>query len=552
MNSKNRISKSEEGGLTLMPWFTKEKKISLEVLLEDPPTDEKSRVNNIHTSQNSKLIREKIRSWIKDNRLVLFIWILALALRIISAILSKGYIHPDEHYQSIEVVFNKIYGFGFVPWEFTEGARSWFYPGIVYIIFKVMIFFGASSIDSILIGVRLFSGLLSMISVIVAYYFGKLIFNKEAGLFATFFIAVWYDFIFWATRTMTDGLAMNFVFLATYLIYKGANTIINDTSDTKKQKRQSVGCFIFAGMSIGVAFMFKFPAAIIALPLLIYLVIKKKWIGMFVFCFSILFIVIIQGLIDLFTWGTFLHSAIVFFNYNITSGSSSLHGTAPIYAYLGLFAYTYSFFALMYLLYLVIGTNKNKKAFFLIVISLFFVLVFSVIEHKEYRFILPILPLFVLIAANGMNRYPQFIKKKNLRKSVHVFTTLFIIFSSASIGFFDASFRPNYNYCQTFDYVKNHEEITTVILIRENIFNTPGYAYLGSELHIDIISWSKIDKVYSEFKNSSICFIMTEEIFDNRPWIGLTFQKNNISCVFSSIGIMKHKEAKLCIYQKNN
>ncbi|MHA1463195.1 MAG: hypothetical protein ACTSQ0_09030, partial [Candidatus Heimdallarchaeota archaeon] len=188
-----------------MSGFIKEKKNSLQAQVEDSPKDNKNIVNKIHSNQKSDFFSERVRNWMKDNWLVLVIWTLALVLRIISAILSKGYVHPDEHYQSIEVVYNEIFGIGVIPWEFIEGARSWFYPGIVYLIFKVMIAFGASSIESILIGVRLFSGILSMISVIVAYYFGKLLFGKEAGLFATFFIAIWYDFVFWATRTMTDG-----------------------------------------------------------------------------------------------------------------------------------------------------------------------------------------------------------------------------------------------------------------------------------------------------------------------------------------------------------
>lgn len=532
--------------------FTEEKNISLQTHIEDSPINEKNIVNKIQSNQNSRFIREKVRNWVKDNWLILFIWTLALALRIISAILSKGYIHADEHYQSIEVVYNEIFGIGIIPWEFTEGVRSWFYPGIVYLIFKVMIAFGATSIESILISVRLFSGILSMISVIVAYYFGKLLFSKEAGLFATFFIAIWYDFIFWATRTMTDGLAMNFVFLATYLIYKAVNATKNNNTETKKQKRQSVGNYIFAGLSIGVTFMFKFPTAIIAIPLLIYLVLKKKWAGVFTFSLSILFMVIIQGLLDLFTWGTFLYSPVVFLQYNIISNSSVIHGTSPFYAYLGLFAYTYSFFAVMYLLYLVIGANKNEKTFFLIATSLFFVLIFSFIGHKEYRFILPILPLLVLLAANGMNEYPQFIKKKNLRKSAHVFTVLFIIFSSVSIGFFDASFRPSYNYCQAFDFIKNHEEISTIFIVEDIAFNTPGYAYLGLGSHIEEIRWFEINNAYSQFQNSSICFIMTEKVFENKPWIKSVFQDNNISCVFSSIGIIRYKEANLCVFQKIN
>ncbi|MHA1463392.1 MAG: glycosyltransferase family 39 protein, partial [Candidatus Heimdallarchaeota archaeon] len=338
-----------------------------------------------------------------------------------------------------------------------------------------------------------------------------------------------------------------FVFLATYLIYKAVNATKIGNTETKKR---TAGNLILAGLSIGVAFMFKFSTIIIAIPLLIYLILKRKWFGVFTFCLSILFMIIIQGVIDLVTWGTFLHSPIVFFQYNIISNSSSIHGTSPFYAYLGIFAYAYSFFAIMYLLYLTIGANKNEKTFFLIATSLFFILIFSFIGHKEYRFILPVLPLFVLIAANGMNKYPKFLKKKNLRKSIHVFTASLIIFSSVSISFFDISFRPNYNYCQTFDYIKNNEEITTIVIVEDIVLYTPGYSYLGPGRQIEEIKWFELNVVYSQFQNDSICFVMTEEIYESEPWIDLMFQSNNISLVFSSVGIIRYKEVNLCVYQK--
>ena len=162
---------------------------------------------------------KKFKEFLRRNWIIILIWFVALVIRILAAVFSKGYIHPDEHYQSIEVAYKEVFGFGKIPWEFIDGARSWVYPYIVIVIFKIMIFFGASNIETILIGVRLFSGLMSMITVIVAYFFGKKLYSKFIGIIASGFVAIWFDFVFWSTRTMTDSIAMNFFFLAAYLVY---------------------------------------------------------------------------------------------------------------------------------------------------------------------------------------------------------------------------------------------------------------------------------------------------------------------------------------------
>ena len=47
------------------------------------------------------------------------------------AVSDQGVFWPDEIYQSLEQAHRFAFGFGVIPWEFAEGARSWLLPGAV-------------------------------------------------------------------------------------------------------------------------------------------------------------------------------------------------------------------------------------------------------------------------------------------------------------------------------------------------------------------------------------------------------------------------------------
>src|SRR6516165_5932184 len=61
---------------------------------------------------------------------------LALALRMAVAVLFPGFEHPDEVFQMLEQAHRLAFGNGFIPWEFDEGVRSYFFVGILAGIFR--------------------------------------------------------------------------------------------------------------------------------------------------------------------------------------------------------------------------------------------------------------------------------------------------------------------------------------------------------------------------------------------------------------------------------
>ncbi|MCE7744840.1 MAG: phospholipid carrier-dependent glycosyltransferase [Candidatus Heimdallarchaeota archaeon] len=495
---------------------------------------------------------EKLKEFLRRNWIIILIWFAALVIRILAAIFSKGYIHPDEQYQSIEVAYNEVFGFGKLPWEFIDGARSWLYPYIVVGIFKTMIFFGASNIETILIGVRLFSGLMSMITVVVAYFFGKKLFSKFVGIIASGFVAIWFDFVFWSTRTMTDSIAMNFFFLAAYLVYC---IIQKENENTKKIEKKfftkKTFQSFFAGISVGLAFMFKFPVAAIGLPLFIWIIVHKKWKELAFFTGAIILLVIVQGLIDLATWGSFLHSAITFLDYNIFSGGAASHGVDPFGTYAALLVDQYLEYFIIFLLFIIIALQKDKKTLYLGSIIVFYLLIFTIIQHKEYRFILPITSLLVLLAAKGFTKYPRFIRKANLRKGIYTFFIILTVVYAGAMSFSLKSFRPNNQHCLAFQYIGNLPDVDVVATLEGPEFGAPGLSYLQISVTYLTGSISNIDYYCTQYKSSTLYIVIHEKDYLKREtYLTTIFNVRGVSLNMTFLGTHERFDSTVLVFKK--
>lgn len=495
---------------------------------------------------------QKFKEFLKRNWIIILIWLTALVIRILAAIFSKGYIHPDEQYQSIEVAYNEVFGFGKLPWEFIDGARSWLYPYIVVVIFKIMIFFGASNIETILIGVRLFSGLMSMITVVVAYFFGKKLYSKSVGIIASGFIAIWFDFIFWSTRTMTDSIAMNFFFLASYLVYCSIQKGNENTEKIERKffTKKTIQSF-FGGISVGLAFMFKFPVAVIGLPLFIWIIVHKKWKELAFFSGAIILLVIVQGLIDLATWGSFLHSVFAFLDYNIFSGGAVTHGVDPFGTYAALLVDSYLEYFLIFLLFILIAIQKDKKTLYLGSIVVFYLLIFTIIQHKEYRFILPIMALLVLLAAKGFTKYPQFIRKANLRKGIYTFFIILTIIYSGIMSFSLKSFRPNNQHCLAFQYIGNLPDVDVVANLEGPEFEAPGMSYLQKDVIYLTAFIANVDYFCLTYKSSTLFIVIHEKDYlEGEAYITSIFNARGVSLNKTFSGTHDRFDSTVLVFKK--
>src|SRR5690349_4934226 len=56
---------------------------------------------------------------------------LGLGLRLWLALTDDGGYWPDEIFQSVEPAHRLAFGYGSLPWEYVQGARTWVLPGLI-------------------------------------------------------------------------------------------------------------------------------------------------------------------------------------------------------------------------------------------------------------------------------------------------------------------------------------------------------------------------------------------------------------------------------------
>lgn len=491
---------------------------------------EVTKVESIHEESFSsyllrpfnKLLNKKIFYKIFGSLPLVAIIIGSLIVRVIAASESQGFVHPDEVFQAIEMVHFRIFGeFGTgqtIPWEYDltkayGGARSWFFVFILVAVYRIAMFFGITDPLSLIFVARLFLSSFSIVSVIVSYFFGKEIFNKRIGLLSAFLVGFWWFFPFWASRTMTDSISTDLILLSIFLAYKALK---NETT-SKKRFLLALSSGIFTGLS----FMIRFPSALMGIPIILVLWAKpirelaiifisriKNFIsrvsknprGEFLetkfsanitkelaigggFIIGSFFMVLMQGILDLFTWGNFLHSPINFFRYNIVEGLSAIHGSSPWYTYFtGFFTDFAYYFVPLLLMFFIFGFSYRKKVktkIMILSIIIFWIVVFSFLAHKEFRFIMTILPLCMIMVAAGIQRVVTTLQSK--RNQYILLSFILIFLGSTSV------FLANYNYkymwkwnsgvCNAMYWVGKQDDVETVIVF-ETVWYTGGYAYL--------------------------------------------------------------------------
>ena len=107
------------------------------------------------------------------------IFVTFVLLRMIMAVLSKSYHHPDETYQSVEVAHHLVFGRGYLTWEWTtkNPIRSYLHPLIFAGLFAMLKTLNLDSAEYVILLPRMFQGFISAIGDLYTYKFFLLYFG---------------------------------------------------------------------------------------------------------------------------------------------------------------------------------------------------------------------------------------------------------------------------------------------------------------------------------------------------------------------------------------
>lgn len=309
-------------------------------------------------------------------RLAPWLLLAAFLVRAAFAFSTDGVAHPDELFQYYEQGHRLAYGAGLVPWEYVQGIRSWIIPGAIALFLAPFKLFG---IDSPYVYQPALDLVLCAISLVLPwcmYRISQTMFSENTARLALIFGCFWYQIVVLAHRPLADALSV-YSFFATLAL----------TLD-----RPRTGTMILAGALAALTVLLRFQM----LPVIgvIGLVGLLRWrVQVWIPAASFAVVMLMGGALDAYTWGVWFASIVINVDFNLVQNVASEFGVSPPYFYLYVLLLASAGLVVPGIAGLAITWRRSWPLLASLVIT---VAIFSLISHKEPRFIFLATPAWLI------------------------------------------------------------------------------------------------------------------------------------------------------------
>jgi hypothetical protein len=340
-----------------------------------------------------------------------------LFFRLLSVIFSQGYGMFDDHYLIIESAQSWVDGRDYnnwLPWNQTIAQPlgfSLFYPGLHYLLFVFLKFFGITDAATKMYIVRFLHAMFSMLIV----YYGFRITYRMSGSLKTSSNVGWVLALLWAlpflsVRNLIEIVCIPFLMMGIWYI------LLAD------DKKKPLLMFLISGVLMGIAFSVRFQTMIFIGGVGLVMLLRKQWKEVFAFGAGFIMVIcILQGLIDFIIWGYPFAEFIEYVRYNI--GARYDYVVGPWYNFILFFLFVILPPAGILIFW---GFLRSWKKHLIIFLPVFIFLVFhSYFPNKQERFIFPILPFYIVLGYMGWNEYYN---NSRLKQKAHGLISVFFAF----------------------------------------------------------------------------------------------------------------------------
>lgn len=411
------------------------------------------------------------------------IFLLLIIWRISSVFIVQTFHVPDEYWQSLEVAHKLAFDYGYLTWEWHTGIRSYLYPFLISILFSILKFLNLDHPSVIIYLPRIFQALLCA----YAEYKFYLWTNNKFALFNLCINWYWY---YCATRTLINS-------------FETCLTIIALSQYPWKDNSRKNSNFVW---TVGFLCFVRPTAAIFWLPLCLYHLSKNKLLFVRYFLVG-LFNLILSSTIDILCYERFVLTPIEFFKVNVLNSISEEYGKYHFlwYFYSGLptiLGLNYIF--LLFSIFTVIKTYKCLNSFVILTFTIVWsVCVFSLLIHKEFRFILPVLPMVIYVTDKSNFYYKKISESK---KKLIIFL---LIISNVLPGFYFSVLHQQ-GPLKVMNYLRNEvqsiENSKIDILYLINCHGTPYYSHLHKNISMRFLTCEPNLKKSDDYKEEQIAF----------------------------------------------
>lgn len=323
----------------------------------------------------------------------------ALAARALVAWGIPNIYHPDEIFQYFEQAHRVLFGYGIVPWEHHDNVRSWLLPG--FIAGVTWLATRVSEAPRFYVGaVHLAMAALSLVVVWVGFQWGERRGGLRGAVLTGLLAAVWFEFVYFGSRTLTEMAAGHLLPLGIWLIWPAGPT------DDRKR-------LLWGGLVLGFVVLLR-------LQLSPGVAVAALWAGRTHFRTRWLPIaaggglaMVLGGIVDAITLSYPLQSLYTNFYVNTVENRASRFGVSPWHWYFGAIVENWRATLLVIVPLCLVALRRDA-----ILAAVAGAIVFShmLVPHKEYRFIYPAVVLLVILAGLGATRVAEWATERLPRR----------------------------------------------------------------------------------------------------------------------------------------
>ena len=323
--------------------------------------------------------------------------LLALAAleRIYLAWTDQGVVWSDEIFQSLEQAHRAVFGYGLIPWEFREAARSWLFPGAIALLWKPIAWLHLDRPLALVMIARLAMIALGLWGLWCTARLAMRLApenareervdpKSRAAIWTVLLGAALPISLLFSFRALTEVASAPLLVAGVLWLLEG------------KTRR--------AGLAIGAASFLRYQSALAGLAILIWLLARRRWREAGQAVAGAAVIAAASGLLDWITWGEPFLPLARYVEINLFEGKASQFGVEPAAFYLRAFVAANGVPASIAIALGLLLIARRAPG--LLAIGLGFIAAHSLVPHKELRFILPVLPLLIALAAAGLARLP--------------------------------------------------------------------------------------------------------------------------------------------------
>ncbi|NHA07723.1 mannosyltransferase [Mucilaginibacter sp. HC2] len=441
-----------------------------------------------------------------------FFVFIVLLFYLFVAFKSSGYIQPDEHYQIIEFANYKL---GLLPvdrlaWEFRSEIRSGLQPMICYVLFKL---FGYLKVTDGYDLAFLLRAVTAIFSVIVIRQFIEAYRPCVAKSLQVYFIFL--SYLLWFLPYINIRFSSE--------TWSGLFLMLTLTAIQKYRYQEYKKSYFIIGLLLGISIIFRYQSALFVIGILFWFVfVKKIKIQNFLTILLAVLLVMATGLvIDYWLYGKFTFSIYNYFYVNLIQGVSNKFGTSPFYQYALyiLNAPSILFGILIIIAFFTLLYYDAKNLLFWVIIP--FIIIHSIIPHKELRFLFPLVnlsPLLLILSYQKLYKNIIRIKLKPTHEKYVIGFIWSLFFVINIVGLFAiASTGAGLNETVVTEYIhRNYKEDKTNLIMNGGInpyvdWVIPKNSYYSSSgLHIDRITtiWQSdlLEHKKRQYKNLLIIY----------------------------------------------